>query len=157
VQGDTVKAAEAYAKASDLNPKSRIFAHSAAFASDRANDAVRAMTYASRAAALPDAVGQDYYFLGRMLAKANQNQDAIRELNKAIAMDPDLEEAYYLLARTYVKAGENAQATEWVARLKDLKQKHEQADAALRAPRKQITSSALLQGAPIEGPEPAEH
>ncbi|MGA7857860.1 MAG: tetratricopeptide repeat protein, partial [Terracidiphilus sp.] len=157
VQGDTARAAEAYAKASDLKPKSRVFAHSAAFASDRANDAARAMTYATRAASLPDAVGQDYYFLGRMLAKANQNQDAIRELNKAIAMDPDLEEAYYLLARTYVKTGDNAEATDWVARLKDLKQKHEQADAALRAPRKQITSSTLLQGAPVEGSEPVEH
>ena len=157
VQGETAKAAEAYGGASDLDPKSRIFAHGAAVAFDRANDAAHTMTYATRAAALPGAVGQDYYFLGRAHAKANQNQDAIRELNQAIKMDPELEEAYYLLARTYTKTGETTQANEWVAKLKDLKQRHDQADATAKANKKQITSSTLLQGAPVESPDTVEH
>lgn len=157
VQGETAKAAAAYGRASDMEPKSRVFAHGAAVASDRANDATHAMMYATRAAALPGAMGQDYYFLGRAYAKANQNQDAIRELNQAIAMDPELEEAYYLLARTYTKIGETAQASEWVAKLQDLKQRDNQAGGAARANKDQITSSTLLQGAPNESQETVEH
>ena len=153
-QGDIAKAAASYAKASDLEPGSRIFAHGAAMAFDRSNDAEKAMVYATRAAALPGANGEDHYLLGKLFAKTNQNQEAIRELSEAIALNPDLEEAYYLLARAYMQIGDNAQATEWITKLKDLKQKHEHAYAAARKP---ITSSTLLQGAPTAGAETEAH
>lgn len=155
-QGDMAKAAASYAKASDLNPGSRVFAHGAATAFERSNEADRAMVYAVRAAVLPDANGEDHYLVGKLLAKANQDKDAIGELIKAVALNPDLEEAYYLLARTYMHAGDTAQAEDWVARLKDLKQKHEHAYAAQRK-KNPITSSTLLQGAPTVSGETGSH
>ncbi len=156
-QGDTARAAASYAKASDLEPGSRIFAHGAAMAFDRSNDADNAMMYATRAAALPGANGEDHFLLGKLFTKTNQYKEAIHELNEAIALNPDLEEAYYLLARAYMQTGDNAQATEWIAKLKDLKQKHEHAYAAAGKNTKPITSSTLLQGAPTAGAETGEH
>jgi Flp pilus assembly protein TadD len=152
-QGNMAKAAASYAKASDLDPASRIFAHGAAVAFDRSNDSVSAKVYATRAAGLPGANDEDHYLLGKLLVKASQNKDAIGELNVAIKLNPDLEEAYYLLARAYMQTGDNAQATEWVAKLKDLKQKHEHAYAAAKKNKRPITSSTLMQGAPTVGTE----
>lgn len=152
-QGEMAKAAASYGKASDLDPGSRIFAHGAAAAFDRSNDADRAMVYATRAAALSGANGEDHYLVGKLLIKTGQNKEAIRELTEAIALNPDLEEPYYLLARAYMQAGNTAQATEWIQKLKDLKQKHEHAYAAVRKNPKPVTSSTLLQGAPTAGAE----
>jgi Flp pilus assembly protein TadD len=148
-QGDVAKAATSYGKASDLDPGSRIFAHGAAVAFDRSNNANRAMEYATRAVALPGADGEDHYLLGKLFAKTSQQHEAIRELNEAVAVDPDLEEAYYLLARAYMQTGDNAQASEWITKLKDLKQKHEHANAAASGKTTPTTSSTLLRGAPI--------
>jgi len=152
-QGEMAKAAASYGKASDLNPETRLFAHSAAVAFDRSNNADRAMVYATRAAALHDANGEDHYFLGKLYAKAGLKEDAIRELNKAITLNPELDESYYLLARTYQQTGDTAQATEWIARLKDLKEKQEHAYAAVQNSAKPLTSSTLLLGAPMAGSE----
>ncbi len=152
-QGDMAKAAASYAKASDLNPQSRIFAHGAAVAFDRSNDPGRAMVYAARAAALPAANGEDDYLIGKLLAKAGQNADAIRELNKAIILSPDSEESYYLLARTYMQTGDTAQAKESIAKLQSLKLKHAQSDTEARKSPMPITSSTLLQGAPTANTE----
>jgi tetratricopeptide (TPR) repeat protein len=109
-QGDPAKAAAAYAKASDLEPASRTFAHAAAAAYDRSNDASQAMVYAGRAAALPEARAEDHLLVGKLLAKQGQPQEAIRALNEAIALDPELEEAYFLLGRVYMQAGDADQA-----------------------------------------------
>ncbi len=152
-QGDMAKAAASYGRASDLNPKSRIFAHGAAVAFDRSNDPARAMVYAARAAALPGVNGEDDYLIGKLLAKAGQNADAIRELNKAIALNPDTEEPYYLLARTYMQAGDTAQAKESIAKLQSLKLKHAHSETEARKSAMRITSSTLLQGAPTENLE----
>lgn len=147
--GEIEKAAAAYANASDLDPGSRVFAHGAAAAFDRSNDAGRAMVYAARAAALPDANGEDHFLVGKLLAKTGKDREAILELSQAIALDADLEGAYILLGRTFLHAGNTAQATEWIAKLKDLKKKHEREDAASRSHISPVTSSTLLRGAPV--------
>jgi tetratricopeptide (TPR) repeat protein len=152
-QGDLTKASASYRQASDLSPETRIFAHGAAVALERSNNVDQAMVYAARAVALPTANGEDHFFEGKLLAKTGKKEDAIRELTTAIAMNPDLEESYYLLARTYMQAGDTGRATEWIAKLKELKQKHESADAAARKNAKPVTSSTLLQGAPMASSE----
>src|ERR1019366_5864919 len=121
--GDMDKAAAAYAKASDLDPQNRAFAHGAASAFARANGVERAMLYATRAAGLPSANAQDHFLVGKLLAKSGKAGEAVHEFSEAIALDPDMEEAYFLLARTYVQTGDSALATEWAAKLKDLKRK----------------------------------
>jgi tetratricopeptide (TPR) repeat protein len=151
VQGDLAKAAAAYRQASDLNPETRIFAHGAAVALDRSNDAEDAMVYAARAVSLPGANGEDHYLVGKLLAKAGRNEDAVRELNEAIELSPDLDAAYYLLGRTYMQMGETAKATGWIRKLKDLKEKHERSYAEEMRNAKPIKSSTLLQGAPMAG------
>jgi len=155
VQGDLPKATASYKQASDLSPETRIFAHGAAVAFDRANDSSQAMIYATRAVALPGANGEDHYLVGKLLAKDGRTGDAIRELNEAIALNPDLDQAYYLLGRTYMQTGDAARATEWMSKLKELKQKHERAYAEERKNAKPISSSTLLQGAPMAGSETA--
>lgn len=147
-QGETAKAAAAYRKASDLNPESRLFAHSAAVASDRANDQQHALMYAERATGLADARGEDHYLLGKLLSKDGRPRDAIRELSQAIAIDPDSEESYYLLARAYLQSGDSEQANAWATKLKDLKKNHEGASDALHPDTSTISSSTLLRGAP---------
>jgi tetratricopeptide (TPR) repeat protein len=151
VQGDLAKAAASYRQASDLNPETRIFAHGAAVAFDRSNDAEDAMVYAARAVSLPGANGEDHYLVGKLLAKAGRNEDAVHELSEAIELSPDLDAAYYLLGRTYMQMGETAKATEWIAKLKDVKQKHERSYAEEIRKAKPIKSSTLLQGAPMAG------
>jgi tetratricopeptide (TPR) repeat protein len=151
-QGDMNKAAQAYAAASDLSPQTRLFAHSAAVAYDRANDAQSATSYAARAVALPEANDKDYELYGKLLANAGKRDDAIRELQQAVALNPHFEEAYFLLGRTYMQAGNNAQATEWFDKLKQVKQANRTAgDAAARAPKP--AASTLLQGAPAASPD----
>jgi tetratricopeptide (TPR) repeat protein len=156
VQGDLAKAAASYKQASDLSPEIRIFAHGAAVVFDRSNDADQAMVYATRAVALPGANGEDHYLIGKLFAKAGRKEDAIRELNEAIALNPDMEGAYYLLGRTYMQQGDAEKATEWMGRMKELKQKHEHAYAEARKNAKPISSSTLLHGAPMAGSETIE-
>ena len=151
--GELAKAALSYKQASDLSPDSRVFAHDAAVAFELFNDVYKAMLYAARAAALPGAKGEDHYLVAKLLAKAGKKDDAINELNKAIALDPDLEQPYYLLARTYMQTGDSATATELIARLKELKRKHEKAYAEARIKERPISSSILLQGAPMSSQE----
>jgi tetratricopeptide (TPR) repeat protein len=156
-QGDYAKAAGYYQKASDLLPDNVIFAHDAAMAFDRANDSGQAMVYASRAVASAAAGGEDHYLVGKLLAKTGKNEEAVRELKTAVQLSPDLDGPYYLLARTTMRMGDTAQATEWNARLAELKQKHER-DYALQkaADRKDkpVPSSTLLHGAPMTDVEP---
>lgn len=147
-QGATGKAAAAYGKASDLKPESRIFAHSAAVAFDRANDPERAHFYAQRAAALPDANGEDHFLLGRLLAKAGKPQEAVAELNQAIASNPDSQEAYYILARCYSQMGNDTQANYWVSKLKELQKTNADSGTTMHPVSTPLTSSALFQGAP---------
>jgi tetratricopeptide (TPR) repeat protein len=155
-QGDYAKAAGYYQKGSDLLPENVIFAHDAAMAFDRANDSGQAMVYASRAVASAGAGGEDHYLVGKLLAKTGKNEDAVRELKTAVQLSPDLDGPYYLLARTSMRMGDTAQATEWNARLAELKQKHDR-DYALKkaADRKDkpVPSSTLLQGAPMTDAE----
>lgn len=152
-QGDMAKAAAAYAKASDLNQVSRLFAHSAAVAFDRSNDQRLALLYAERAAALPDANGEDHSLLGKLFFKAGQLKDAIRELNEAVALNPDSEESYYLLARCYMQSGENDQANAWVSKLKELQKRHKTANTNTNV----LKSSVLLQGAPDSAADAQVH
>ncbi len=152
-QGEMAKAAASYGEASDLDPETRIFAHGAAVAFDHSNNTDRAMVYATRAAALPGANGEDHFLLGKLYAKAGRKEDAIRELKIAIALNPDLDESYYLLARTYAQTGDTAQATELIAKLKDLKRNREHAYAEAGKRTMPITSSTLLQGAPMTSSE----
>lgn len=154
-QGDMAKAAAAYAKASDLNPASRLFARSAAVAFDHSNDQRTALFYAERAVALPDANGEDHSLSGKLFFKAGQLKDAIRELNEAVASNPDSEESYYLLARCYMQSGENEQANAWVSKLKELQKHHESVNANPNA--NVIESSILLQGAPDSDPGAPVH
>jgi tetratricopeptide (TPR) repeat protein len=146
--GETAKAAAAYGKASDLMPESRIFAHSAAIGFDRANDPDRAYVYAQRAAALPDAIADDHFQLGRLLAKAGKPQEAIQELNQAIASNPDSEEAYFILARCYSQVGDSKQADLSVSKLKELQKRNAGERAATRKGAAPLTSSTLFHGAP---------
>jgi len=146
--GETAKAAAAYAKASDLKPQSRIFAHSAAIGFDRANDPEQAYVYAQRAAALPDAIADDHFQLGRLLAKAGKPQEAIPELKQAIDSKPDSEEAYFILARCYSQVGDNSQANLWVSKLKELQERNAGGRAATRTSAAPISSSELFHGAP---------
>ena len=147
-QGEIAKAAAAYGKASDLDPESRLFAHSAAVAFDRASDQQHALMYAERAVGLADARGEDHYLLGKILSEEGRPRDAIRELSQAIAIDPDSEESYYLLARSYLQSGDNEQANAWAAKLKDFKKNHENASDTLHPNAATISSSTLLGGAP---------
>jgi tetratricopeptide (TPR) repeat protein len=152
-QGELAKAAGYYKKASELSPESRIFAHGAAVALERSGDVNQAMVYAAHAVALPDANGEDHYLVAKLLAKSGHKEDAIRELNRAISLDPEMEQPYYLLARTYMQVGDSAAATQWMDKLKDLKQKHERAYAEARKNTKPIPPSTLLQGAPLTSSE----
>ncbi len=147
-QGATEKAAAAYGKASDLEPASRIFAHGAAIAFDRANDPDRAHFYAQRAAALPDASDADHLLLGRLLAKAGKPREAIAELNLAVASNPNSQEAYFMLARCYAQMGNDTQANFWVSKLKELQKTSANSGAATHAVSTPLTPSALFQGAP---------
>lgn len=151
-QGDYVRAAQAYQKASDMRPDVRIFAHDAAIAFERSNSSDQALIYATRAAALPSAGGEDHALVGKLLAKAGRKDDAIRELKQAAAMSPDMDEPYYLLAHTYMQMGDMAQATQWNAKLTALKQKHDRAYAT-RKSSTSVTSSTLLKGAPMNSSE----
>jgi tetratricopeptide (TPR) repeat protein len=148
-QGDMRKAAKAYAQASDLTPQTRLFAHSAALAFDRAGDAEHALVYAARAVALPDADARDHDLYGKLLANSGRRDDAIRELQAAVALNPNLEEAYYLLGRTYTQAGDNAQANDWFNKLKQVKQSNRTASEHAAEETKPAGSSTLLRGAPI--------
>jgi protein O-GlcNAc transferase len=152
-QGDMSKAANAYGQASDLSPETRLFAHSAAVAYDRANNAERATLYAARAVSLPAAKAEDHDLYGKLLAKAGRKEDAIHELKEAIALNPNLEEAYYQLGRTYLQAGDGAQAGEWMDKLKQLKQSHRGGDNSGKEGAKPMASSTLLQGAPAASPD----
>jgi tetratricopeptide (TPR) repeat protein len=156
-QGEMAKAAAAYAKASDLKPASRLFAHSTAVAFDRSNDPQRALLYAERAAALPDANGDDHYLLGKLLSKAGRFKDAIRELNQAVAFNPDSGESYFLLARCYMQSGESEQANAWVAKLKALQRRRDSASTVATPNTATLTSSSLLQGAPAAEAAPPVH
>ena len=151
-QGDYATASRFYRQASDLSPETLVFAHSAAVALERSGDDAQAMIYATRAVALPAAGGEDHYLVGKLLAKAGKKEDALRELNEAIALNPDLDKTYYLLARTYMQMGDVAHATEWNAKLTELKQRHERAYAATKNA-KPVSSSKLLQGSPVAGVE----
>jgi tetratricopeptide (TPR) repeat protein len=151
-QGDYARAAQAYQKASDMGPDVRIFAHDAAIAFERSNNSDQALIYAMRAAALPSAGGEDHALMGKLLAKAGRKDDAIRELKQAAAMSPDMDEPYYLLAHTYMQMGDVAQATQWNAKLTEIKQKHDRAYAA-RKNSTSVTSSTLLKGAPMNSSE----
>lgn len=154
-QGDMLRSAESYARASDLSPATVMFAHSAAVAFEHANNPERALAFAARAAALPDAGAVDHETLGRLLAKAGRREDALRELTKAVSMDPDLEPAYFLLGRTYMQAGNNAQAKIWLDRLKELKSRHQSESATNNDAKPALNSSTLLRGA-SPGPEPQD-
>jgi tetratricopeptide (TPR) repeat protein len=153
VQGDLAKAGASYKQASDLSPQTRIFAHGAAVAFDRSSAPDEAMFYAVRAVTLSGADAEDHYLVGKLFAKAGRREDAIRELNEAFALNPDLDGVYYLLGRTYMQMGDTAKATEWFARLKELKQKHERAYAESKKIAKPVASSTLLQGAPMASSE----
>jgi tetratricopeptide (TPR) repeat protein len=152
-QGDMDKAAKAYAQAADLSPQTRPFAHSAAVAFDRANDAERAMIYAARAVALPAANDKDHDLYGKLLANTGKRDEAIRELQEAVALNPNLEEAYYLLGRTYMQAGDSAQASQWFDKLKLVKQSNRTAGEHAVHEAKPTGSSILLQGAPAATPD----
>lgn len=154
-QGDMVRAAQSYAQASDRSPTTLIFAHGAAVAFDRANNPERALTFAARAAALPDASARDHELLGRLLANAGHRDQAITELTRAIAIDPDLEAAYFLLGRTCLQAGDKTQAKVWMDRLQELKQKHQQDSGGTGEREPRLSSSTLLDGAPVAAePQP---
>jgi len=152
-QGDMTKAAKAYAQASDLSPQTRLFAHSAAVAYDRASNAEQATVYAARAVALPAANDKDHDLYGKLLANAGKRDDAIRELQEAVTLNPNLEEAYYLLGRTYMQAGNSSQANEWFEKLKQVKQNNRSAGEPTPHEAKPSGSSILLQGAPAADPE----
>jgi tetratricopeptide (TPR) repeat protein len=147
-QGETDKAAISYGVASDLNPQSRLFAHGAAAAFDRANDQQHALMYAERAAALSDARAEDHYLLGKLFSKSGQPGNAIRELTQAVAIDPDDEASYYLLVHCYMQSGDSEQANAWVAKLKDLRKRQDHPGDAPQNSTNPISSSALLRGAP---------
>jgi tetratricopeptide (TPR) repeat protein len=151
-QGDYAKAAQAYQKASDMRPDVRIFAHDAAIAFERSNNSDQALAYAMRAATLGSAGGEDHALVGKLLAKSGRKDDAINELKQAAAMSPDLDEPYYLLVHTYMQMGDVAQATQWNAKLTELKQKHDR-DYAARKNSTSVTSSTLLKGAPMNSSE----
>jgi tetratricopeptide (TPR) repeat protein len=151
-RGDYARAAQAYQKASDMRPDVKIFAHDAAIAFERSNNSDQALIDAMRAATLPSAGGEDHALVGKLLAKAGRKDDAIRELKQAAAMSPDMDEPYYLLAHTYMQMGDMAQATQWNAKLTELKQKHDRAYAA-RKNSTSVTSSTLLKGAPMNSSE----
>jgi tetratricopeptide (TPR) repeat protein len=147
-QGDMTKAAKAYGQASDLSPQTRLFAHSAAVAFDRAGNAEQATVYAARAVALPAANDADHDLYGKLLANAGKRDDAIRELQEAVALNPNLEEAYYLLGRTYLQAGDSAQSNAWFEKLKQVKQSNRTAGEHAPPEAKPASSLILLQGAP---------
>jgi len=151
-QGAYAKAAEAYRHASDISPDTLIFAHNAAIAFERADNLEQAMVYAKRAVAL-NAGGEDYYLIGKLLAKTGRRDDAIGELKRAIDASPDLESAYYLLARTYMQLGQTEQAALWSAKLTELKQKHELAYVAMKHAGG-LSPSTLLHGARLNAAEP---
>jgi len=151
-QGDMDKAAKAYGHASDISPQTRLFAHSAALAYDRANNPEQATIYAARAVALPAANDQDHDLYGKLLANAGKRDDAIRELQEAVALNPNLEEAYYLLGRTYLQQGNSAQSNEWFDKLKQVKQNNRTAQEHPDDGAKPSTSTILRQGAPATSP-----
>lgn len=152
-QGDMAKAAKAYGRASDLSPQTRLFAHSAAVAFDRAGNAEEATIYAARAVALPAANGADHDLYGKLLANAGKRDDAIRELQEAVALTPTLEEAYYLLGRTYLQAGNSAQSNEWFEKLKQVKQRNRIDGEHPVKDEKPASSFILLHGAPAANPD----
>jgi len=151
-QGDYTRAAEAYSRASDLQPRSARFAHDAAVAFERANDLAHAMVYATRAVALPEASADDHYLVGKLLARAGHREEAIGELQQSVALDPKQDAACYLLARTYMQLGDGAQAEIWNTRFRELKQKQSQDYAERKReeqkPANAVPSSTLLGGAP---------
>jgi tetratricopeptide (TPR) repeat protein len=155
-RGDYAKAAEFYRQASDIRPEVGIFAHDAAIAFERTGEMSEATAYASKAVALPEATGDDHYLMGKLFAKAGRKDEAIGELKEAVALSPELDAAYYLLARTYLQMGDTTQANEWNAKLTELKQKHDRAYAAAKNA-KAVTSSTLLNGAPMNSAETDEH
>jgi tetratricopeptide (TPR) repeat protein len=151
-QGDMAKAAKAYGHASDLSPRTRLFAHSAAVAFDRAGNQDQAIVYAARAVALPAANDADHDLYGKLLANAGKQDDAIRELQEAVALNPSLEEAYYLLGRTYLQAGNSAESNAWFDKLKQVKQSNRTTGEHAAHEEKPASSLILLQGAPAVSP-----
>ncbi len=154
-EGDYAKAAEAYKRASNLSPNSAIFAHDAATAFERSGNADQAKIYADRAVSLPTANGDDHYLVAKLLAQSGHKEEAIVELKKSVALSPDLDESYYLLARTYMQLGDTARASEWNAKLTDLKREHAQAYTAGKGA-KPMASSTLLLGAAMPAEEKGE-
>lgn len=153
-QGQYGPAAEAYGRASELEPGRALYARDAALAYARADQSGRALHFAERAATASHASGADHALLGKLYATAGENDAAIRELRRAAELDPDLDSAVYLLARTYLKMGDRHDAQEWSARLTALKQKHEAAfNLQKRAEATSIRSSTLLDGGLLQGDE----
>ncbi len=150
-QGQYAKAAEAYGKASELEPRRSLYARDAALASERAGQNDQATRFAERASSLDDTSADAHALLGKLYAASGRNQQAVQELLRAATLNPDLDSACYLLARTYQRIGDREQAIAWSDKLNALKQKHE-AEFALqkKVAATAIRSSTLLQGGSLE-------
>lgn len=148
-QGLMAKAAESYARASDLDPQNRLFAHAAAVAFERSANIERQKQYATRAANRPDASAEDYLLLAKGLAKAGDTHGAIQQLTESISLDPDLEASYYLLVRCYMQEGNSTEASLWVEKLKQRKQTHQQTLPPGSKDAPPMRSSGLLRGTSI--------
>ena len=146
-QGDYVRAAQAYGRASTLEPKRALYARDAALALARADQSVDATRFAERAVALEDSNARNHVLLGKLYVAAGRTPDAIHELLRAAELDPESDAACYLLARAYQQQGNRQQALAWSARLAALKQQHAASfGLQKKAASEAIRSSALLEG-----------
>jgi len=146
-QGQYAQAAEAYGKASELDPHRVLYAQDAALAYGRANQIDQALRYAQRASALEENNANSHALVGKLYASAGRREDAVRELRRAVDLNPDKDSAVYLLARTYQQMGDRQQALEWSERLSLLKQRHEAAfNLQKKTEATPVRSSTLLEG-----------
>jgi tetratricopeptide (TPR) repeat protein len=146
-QGQYAQAAEAYGKASELDPRRVLYAQDAALAYGRANQIDQALRYAQRASALEENNANSHALVGKLYASAGRKEDAVRELRRAVDLNPDKDSAVYLLARTYQQMGDRQQALEWSEKLRLLKQRHEAAfNLQKKTEATPVRSSTLLEG-----------
>nr|WP_242617644.1 tetratricopeptide repeat protein [Edaphobacter modestus] len=146
-QGQYAQAAEAYGKASELDPRRVLYAQDAALAYGRANQIDHALRYGQRASSLEENNANSHALVGKLYASAGRREDAVRELRLAVELNPDKDSALYLLARTYQQMGDQQQALEWSEKLRLLKQQHEAAfSLQKKTEATSVRSSTLLEG-----------
>jgi Flp pilus assembly protein TadD len=93
-------------------------------------DNQKALTLLRKAVALQDNVRLAFMDIGSILVDQEQYKDALAAFRQAVKLDPMETDAHFRLGHVYQVLGNNAAAEKEFAKVRELKQKHDQAIAS---------------------------